>query len=295
MLRLLLALCAAAHVSAAPAAIEQRAITVVTVHVNKSRPAATPTRTVTVVGPAVTITINGPPPANTPAPYTPPAYNPPSTVPSSSGYTGAALAPLTAQLSSFYALASASRCAIQLDTLAGGFVDGGPGIANPHYCGDRATSPSVVWWKANMDVDCDGGAMTGACGNDPSHQSQTNFEFNGRPMDAQAVPYVVINDQSAFSPARFGFAGLDVVGVICNGQLTWAVFGDTNGASQMGEGSLRLAQNCFGPSMTGDNGHGAPDVVYFAFPGTTDQLGGYNYAELAAHGNSLLPRLNTLV
>jgi len=29
--------------------------------------------------------------------------------------------------------------------------------------------------------------MTGACGNDPSHQSQTNFEFNGRPMDAQAV------------------------------------------------------------------------------------------------------------
>jgi len=76
----------------------------------------------------------------------------------------------------------------------------------------------------------------------------------------------------------------------------------------MGEGSLRLAQNCFGPSMTGDNGHGAPDVVCepstrdaplirpdFAFPGTTDQLGGYNYAELAAHGNSLLPRLNALV
>ena len=139
---------------------------------NKSRPAATPTRTVTVVGPAVTITINGPPPANTPAPNTPPAYNPPSTVPSSSGYTGAALAPLTAQLSAFYALASASRCAVQLDTLAGGFVDGGPGIANPHYvrrrstsivlkpqCGDRAASPSVVWWKANM----------GKCADQPVH------------------------------------------------------------------------------------------------------------------------------
>jgi len=31
--------------------------------------------------------------------------------------------------------------------------------------------------------------------------------------------------------------------------------------SSMGEGSLRLAQNCFGPTMTGNFGHGAADVV----------------------------------
>lgn len=61
------------------------------------------------------------------------------------------------------------------------------------------------------------------------------------PIDAQAVPYVVINDDSAsppsnappalaqclcaeyFSPSKMGIQGLATVGVVCGGKLTWAV------------------------------------------------------------------------
>lgn len=39
-------------------------------------------------------------------------------------------------------------------------------------------------------VDCDGGRKDGPCGNDPSHQSETAFEWKGRPVDAGSVPYV---------------------------------------------------------------------------------------------------------
>jgi hypothetical protein len=35
----------------------------------------------------------------------------------------------------------------------------------------------------------------------------------------------------------------------------------------VGEASLALATACFGTSMTGNNGHDEPDVLYLAFPG----------------------------
>ena len=135
------------------------------------------------------------------------------------------------------------------------------------------TSPSEL---TPADIDCDGsGGATGPCANDPSFWHETAFEYKGKAVDAQAVPFVVINDQAAFRPSKFGLNGFEVVGVLCGGQLcvsrpvvsvltpsrTWAVFvrdrslpeldladaeqADTNGLSSMGEGSLRLAQTCF--------------------------------------------------
>lgn len=62
-------------------------------------------------------------------------------------------------------------------------------------------------------VDCDGGAPTGPCKSDQTHLSETAFNCafsllpkssqllmcatdKNQPVDAQAVPYVVMNDDS---------------------------------------------------------------------------------------------------
>jgi len=193
-------------------------------------------------------------------------------------------------VAALYQKAQAASCAIQLDT--GNFIDTGGG--NAHYCGDSSTSPKYVYWMSNMDTDCDGSSLSGPCANDPSHSSQTTFNYQGKPLDAQAIPYVVINDQDSFKPSSFGIQGLAVVGVVCAHVLKWAVFGDTNAASQMGEASIFLAQQCFGGSMSGDNGHEQPDVLYFAFTGSdaVDSSAGLDPNKLAALGNSLLSRLS---
>ena len=103
-----------------------------------------------------------------------------------------------------------------------------------------------------MDIDCDGGAKTGPCANDPSHYWQTAFEYKGKPVDAQAVvsdaigplcPPLTACSRSWSSTIRrrsgrrscssrrlvlsslgSGLNGFEVVGVLCGGQLTWAVF-----------------------------------------------------------------------
>lgn len=54
---------------------------------------------------------------------------------------------------------------------------------------------------------------------------------------------------------------MSAVAVVCGGKLTFGVWADTNGASEMGEASLRLARNCFGDTMNADNGYGNPDVL----------------------------------
>ena len=106
------------------------------------------------------------------------------------------------KLTAFYDFASQPSCTT-LDTMSGGFKDNGQsvdGFRNFRYvrpsavqnrltlqCGDRASSPSVVYWRSNMDIDCDGGTKTGPCANDPSWWWQTAFEYKGKPVDAQAV------------------------------------------------------------------------------------------------------------
>lgn len=102
--------------------------------------------------------------------------------------------------------------------------------------GTLATNSSEL---TPIDIDCDGsGGATGPCANDPSFWHETAFEYKGKAVDAQAVPFVVINDQAAFRPSKFGLNGFEVVGVLCGGQLcvqqwlsavltlhrTWAVF-----------------------------------------------------------------------
>lgn len=122
-----------------------------------------------------------------------------------------------------------------------------------------------------MDIDCDGANnSSGDCKNDPSGDDETAFKdqvqkYGISDLDANVHSYVVFGNQG-FNPQDYGMKPLSVMAIVCNGQLHYGVWGDTNGANTVGEASLALGQICFpNEGLTGDNGHGGFDVMYIGF------------------------------
>ncbi|KAL7342785.1 fungal chitosanase of glycosyl hydrolase group 75-domain-containing protein [Rhodotorula toruloides] len=153
----------------------------------------------------------------------------------------------------------------------------------------------MVWWESNMDVDCDGSSKKGPCSNDESFQGQTAFQDkSGKDIDAQSVPYVVIDQDKDFDPTKFGVQPLSVVAVVCGGKLTFGIWADTNALGDMGEVSVYLAQVCFGTGMNGDAGYDNPDVFYVAFPGgkseTVPSKEGKDLNEIMTIGQGLVQK-----
>ncbi|GAA5973100.1 hypothetical protein JCM11641_006268 [Rhodosporidiobolus odoratus] len=162
-----------------------------------------------------------------------------------------------------------------LDKRSGGYKTNGKGADGTRYCGDKAESPTYVWWVSNMDVDCDGApdGTSGICQGDGSYFGETAFaDESGKPIDAMKVQYVVIDQDDDFDPTKFGVQPLSAVAVICGsgGQMTFGVWADTNAIGSMGEASVTLARVCFGDSINGNSGHDEADVLYIAFPGSKD-------------------------
>ncbi|HEX6835294.1 MAG TPA: glycoside hydrolase family 75 protein [Polyangia bacterium] len=100
----------------------------------------------------------------------------------------------------------------------------------------------AIFFDSDMDIDCDGRPTGNLCpGPDPSYQPDTAFHnLQDQPLEAAVTPYVVI-------PADFAYPGLDtsnggnVVAVIYNHQLAFAVFGDTGPTDLIGEASYACA------------------------------------------------------
>nr|POF15535.1 endo-chitosanase [Quercus suber] len=159
--------------------------------------------------------------------------------------------------------------------LQGGFDDG-----TFAYCGD--ISGAIFLHSAgnggqydNMDIDCDGANdKAGACANDPSGQSITAFQdqvsqFGISDLDANVHPYVVFGNSGSsptFDPTSQGMQPLSLMAVVCNNQLFYGVWGDTNGGTSTGEASIAMADLCFpNDGLNGNNGHGENDVLYIGF------------------------------
>lgn len=142
-----------------------------------------------------------------------------------------------------------------------------------------------------MDIDCDGDQSDpgdGRCGKSQDTQSTTAFKDlveryssdhgpEVSDLNANFIPYVVFGNQGSksgyttFHPQAHGIKPLSVMAVVCGDKLVYGVWGDTNGDDGkplVGEASLALATECFGKSMTGNNGHDQNDVLYIAFPGS---------------------------
>jgi len=151
-------------------------------------------------------------------------------------------------------------------------------ISDGTFATDDGADPSVpvcgangaVFWQADMDIDCDG-QTTDACNpdTDPWYQDDTAFhQSDGAPLDAAALPYVVIpQNNDIFRYSDHDIDGGAVVAVIHGDQVEYAVFGDTGPTNIIGEASYATA-DALGIDPDPATGGADDGVSYIVFTGT---------------------------
>ncbi|MFF3171939.1 glycoside hydrolase family 75 protein [Streptomyces sp. NPDC057900] len=148
-------------------------------------------------------------------------------------------------------------------------------ISNGKYRTDEETSATVpvcgangaVFWKADMDIDCDG-QVTTACNEDtdPWFQDDTAFHTSGdKPLSAEKLPYVVVpSSSSIWNYSSAGIKGGGVVAVIYGGKVEYAVVGDTGPDKIIGEASYATAK-ALGIDPDPETGGAESGVTYILF------------------------------
>ncbi len=207
-----------------------------------------------------------------------------ATTTTTTGTGGGSGVPTAAQL-----LAAASGCNV-LST-SGYKTDDEAGLpADIDVCG----LTGAVFWKADMDIDCDGKETTQCnASTDPSFYAGTAAsDSNGDPLDAAALPFVVIPSKSArFDYAAAGIKLGAVVAVIYGDQVEYGVFGDTGPTNIIGEASYAMAASL---GIDPDPAIGGADsgVTYIVFTGTGAVVAPIeDHAAAVALGQSLAAQL----
>lgn len=152
------------------------------------------------------------------------------------------------------------------DQVVGGpYAAGSSQPANISVCG----LPNAVFWTADLDVDCDGKVST-KCNlmTDPWFMGQTaGTDSSGDPLDAAALPYVVIPGRSTrFDYRATGLAMGSVVAVVHGDAVVYGVLGDVGPTAYIGEASYRMAE-LLGIDPDPRVGGTADEVSYIAFTG----------------------------
>lgn len=150
--------------------------------------------------------------------------------------------------------------------VGGTYAKDSGGAATVDICG----LTGAVFWKADMDVDCDG-KMSAQCNlqTDPDYMDQTAAtDSHGDALDAAALPYVVVPGTSTrWNYRTAGLAMGSVVAVIYGDHLAYGVLGDVGPVAIIGEASYGMAQAL---TIDPDPSNGGTDmeVAYIAFTGT---------------------------
>ncbi len=138
--------------------------------------------------------------------------------------------------------------------------------------GAAATIPvcgtdEVVFWKADMDIDCDGqpGIRCNTAA-DPYFSASTAFaQSDGRPLNSETLPYVVVPAPSALWDYRaHGVRGGSVVAVVYGDRVRYAVVGDTGPVGVIGEASYAAAEE-LGIDPDPRSGGAPSGVTYIVF------------------------------
>jgi hypothetical protein len=126
-------------------------------------------------------------------------------------------------------------------------------VSNGKYATDRGRPANIpvcehggaVFWKADMDIDCDG-RRTARCNRDtdPSYQPTTAFAgSDGRYLNAEQLPFVVVPVPSGIWDYRSsGIRGGSAAVMIYEGRMVYGVVGDTGPSGIIGEASYAAAQ-----------------------------------------------------
>ncbi|WP_275293235.1 glycoside hydrolase family 75 protein [Amycolatopsis sp. La24] len=149
-------------------------------------------------------------------------------------------------------------------------------ISNGKYQTDEdsgsATVPvcdagKAVFWKADMDIDCDGQRTTECNENtDCCFLPDTAFpQSDGKPLNAAKLPYIVVpSSSSIWNYENSGLNGGGSCAVIYNGKVEYAVIGDTGPNKIIGEASYATAKD-LGINPDPKNGGVDSGVTYVCF------------------------------
>ncbi|MEU1406720.1 glycoside hydrolase family 75 protein [Streptomyces sp. NPDC005728] len=139
----------------------------------------------------------------------------------------------------------------------------GDARATVRVCGTRG----AVFWKADLDVDCDG-RPTARCNRrtDPFFSAATAYQqSDGRHLNAESLPYIVIPAPSGiWNPWAQGIRGGAVAAVIYKHRVQYAVVGDTGPRDLIGEASYAVAHG-LGIHADPRRGGVASGVTYIVF------------------------------
>lgn len=148
---------------------------------------------------------------------------------------------------------------------------------------------TVIWWDADMDIDCDGGRGA-ECMADPYYLPDTSaVDSMGDPLDASTLPFIVI----PLASSRFRYADHDirhgqVALVMYRDRMVFGIFGDLGPATILGEASYAMAEALGIPSSPISGGVGS-GVTYLVFPGASARVTrNEDHAEAVTLGQSLL-------
>lgn len=125
----------------------------------------------------------------------------------------------------------------------------------------------AYFWTSGMAIDCDG-QRTAQCNEntDCCYFNDTSFhQSDGQPLNAAQLPYVVIPlPSSRWSYQDAGIHGGDVLAVIYNGHVEYAVFGDEGPNDSIGEASYATAA-ALGIDPDPKTGGTSDPVTYIVF------------------------------
>ncbi|MBO3752662.1 glycoside hydrolase family 75 protein [Streptosporangiaceae bacterium NEAU-GS5] len=156
-------------------------------------------------------------------------------------------------------------------------------ISNGKYKTDEDVSSATVavcektgavFWKADMDIDCDGIRTTQCNENtDCCFQADTFCHTSGdSPLNAAQLPYVVIpSTSSIWNYTTKGIGCKTVVAVIFNNKVEYAVMGDTGPSGIIGEASYKTASD-LGINPDPSNGGTDTGVTYIVFTGSGTKI-----------------------
>lgn len=125
----------------------------------------------------------------------------------------------------------------------------------------------AVYWKADMDIDCDGRPSPRCNKNtDPWFQPATSFlQSDGRYLRSESLPFIVVPVASRTWDYRVhGIKGGSVAAVVHGDRVQYAVVGDTGPKNIIGEASYATAQGLgIRPDpRSGGTGSGVTYIVF---------------------------------
>lgn len=127
----------------------------------------------------------------------------------------------------------------------------------------------------DLDIDCDGSG--GNPHGDPYFQPDTTLHHDGRALDAETVPFIVLPPEiiGALAPQFLGAKAR--ITNLSNGRSCECVVGDVGPRRKLGEASPAAARAVGISDNPNTGGEDAPRVLYEVWPGIPAVVNGVAY------------------